>query len=342
MSVIKLSKRPFAVAEITEELRKARAHCLNLNSHFSVAAAGEYQLSEHEYALILGVNVEDAKLNRLSLHAEHSVLTNAQILLGERAKLNKLYVMGGIETALPGMSDGSADLACQMCGNCRQLILSSCLPDAVMYSITINGKISKAYSLKERLPDAFSEQDVRPVETKPNCPEVLTQSPSFDTHSAKYQYTNLLNRFTPLETDEILNYLCSLTPHIISKAYQTSKINSCIIKINHRGKPFYAAGTLVQDIAFLTADALFTALVCTVTEHGWHELVFDEIYLLVDKLTAVPLNGAELDLIGRFNKGNNIPIHVFTQEAVDHQAGAYEKLTLRECLEHFAAALMAF
>lgn len=285
--------------QIINKLRLLRPNSLADSSRYTVAALLEIQLEEDLYAYVSGVNVENNEHNRLGIHAEQNAVATTQTLLGKQANITRVWVMGAPSHVNEASDDAMADIYVQPCGHCRQILLGYAGADVEIYSVTVKGKISAPFKLKNLLPHAFVEENLD-----------IRESERDETTTAYAKAYQLLMEPITLEKNEILQYFKMLTPRIINSAFKTSPIESCLIKLasNH-----YVPGTLVQDIAFLTTDAIFTALGLAVTQFGHEALEFSEVHLSASSLDTAWLTGSECRLIGRFAK-QDIPIHFYTPE----------------------------
>ena len=123
------------------------------------------------------------------------------------------------------------------------------------------------------------------------------------------------------------------TPHVIAEGFLTSEIQVCTLKVMRDTTPHYLTGVLVQDIAFLTTDAVYAAIGQAITRFGGHDLHIDEIHLFGQNLDQMVLNGSELSHLSRFSSAETM-VQFHTKEA------SSPLFTLRECIEHYARCLL--
>ena len=316
------TKTPLSPSQIAEQLRKLRLNCVIENSHFAVAAIIEIKNADGTISYVSGVNVENAEHNRLGLHAEQTALANAQSLLGEKIKLSKIYVMGAPDDIHEGSLHALADNFVKPCGHCRQLLLSRATNNAEVISITVNGDVSVPVKLPAQLPDAFSERDLATPEiSAPHNASAASNVLTF--HAPERAQISDIKLESTLSKPEILKYLRLLTPHIINPAFNTSPVSSCILKLSGES-PHYAIGTLMQDVAFLTTDALFAAIANAATRFGSAAIKVEEAHFYSQSLSPSQLSASELVHLNRFTI-SDIPITFYQQD------GTTKTYTLLEC-----------
>jgi cytidine deaminase len=307
------SKKRLSEEQLVSHLRNLRKKALIENSHFAVAALIEVKLKPELYAYVGGVNFENREHNRLSTHAEQNAAAAAQALLGE-VPFSRVWVMGAPSGLKVGSKAALANKAVMPCGHCRQILLSLALKNFKIYTVTLNGKISPALSLRNLLPKGFSEHDLALKKV------VLKKKNKMAAVAIR---KDLLEKAPALTRKEILNYLLQLEPHIISPQFQTSAITACLFQLM---KPrAYVPGVLVQDVAFLTTDAIFAAAGLAVTLRGGKKLEFIELHLLTRSLKGGYLSGSEIELLGRFAK-KTLTLHFYTR------TGKYRKVSFSSCI----------
>lgn len=212
------------------------------------------------------------------------------------------------------------------CGHCRQLLISCAANDAEIHPVTVNGKIGSPLKLNDLLPHAFSERDLEISGDKTKNQETSARSNNSPAlfNIPKIPITTMLTESSNLDSSEILKYLRCISPHIIDEKFKTSSIRTCIIKLDN--PTCYIPGTLVQDIAFLTTDAIFTAMGHAITRFGADKLNIAEIYFYGDSLQPSQLCGSEIQHLGRFVK-RDIPVHFYAT------TGERKSYTFSECLQ---------
>lgn len=291
------SNTPLSQTEIFENLKELRSHAVAPYSNYHVASIVEIKLQENLFYYTSGVNIENDAHNRLSMHSEQNAIASAITLLGENTKFSKIWIMAAPANA----SSVDAQNAGKSCGHCRQIMMSLAVFGAEIYAVTLDGKFLLPDSFeKQFLPDGFSERDLN-LSSSNSTIKIF--------NSQKFQAWDIINETQNLTNHEIARYLKILSPHIISKNFQTSAITACIIKCNNSR---YAAGVLMQDIAFLTTDAIFAAIGNAVTQFGNKNLCFDEIYLASDNLHPAQFTFAEIEVLSRHYVHQKTVVHFYT------------------------------
>ena len=104
---------------------------------------------------------------------------------------------------------------------------------------------------------------------------------------------------TTLTHESIHKKFHVLEPLILDEKFMTSAVTACLLKLSNG---HYAPGVLVQDIAFLTLDAVYSAIAVAITEHGQNiEIV--EVHVYGEKIaTTLELSGQEQVLLHRYMK----------------------------------------
>ena len=338
MNVLKFSKHPHTDQEIIEHLSHLRQHALVESSHFAVSAIVEFQLADEQFVYVSGVNVEHAEHNRLTLHAEQNAIASAQSLFGGNMKFSKVWVMGAPLTIEAGSDHPLANNHVMPCGHCRQILLSFATLQSTIYSVTLNGYIKDQGSLVALLPEAFSERDLEVTTTEAATEQLITtatQMPGFFSEAPRAQPWKLIDQSITLDDQNIRLFCDAMTPHIIDPAFQTSAIRACMIKAGtneHNAR--YFSGALIQDIAFLTTDAIFSSLGQAVTELGGQDLQIQEIHLYSTTLDPSQLSGIELQHLARFSNATT-PLKFHTHDA---SSSAY---ALDACIDAFKDKLCA-
>lgn len=299
------STTPLSNAEIFTRLTNLRQHAFAPYSNYLVSCLVEIKIAENSYFYIGGVNVENDEHNRLSLHSEQNALASAITLLGEDTKFSKMWVMAAPANAEP---DGNQE-AGKACGHCRQIMMSLAKKDAEIYTVTLDGRFSEPDSFERKfLPDSFCERDLN-----------LSAQPS---HPVNLETWELLSKAKNLNETQIASILKKLSPHIINPKFQTSGITACLLKCSNGN---YAAGVLVQDIAFLTTDAIFGAIGNAVTQFGYQDLKFDEIHLATSSLNPAELSSTEIEALSHGYASDKTIVNFYTPE------GQHASFTLMEC-----------
>ncbi|GEM_PF-2736267 len=304
------SVNPLSQTEIFNMLKVLRGHALTPYSDYHVAAIAEIKLSDNEYFYTSGVNIENDEHNRLSIHSEQNAVASAVTLLGEDTKFSKVWIMAAPANATPNEKQESG----KSCGHCRQIMMSLAEKGAEIFVVTLDGRFAPSDSFEKKfLPDGFSERDLNLSSSN-----YSSNSSAIYLNSSKFKAWEIISETQYLKKDEIAKYLQALSPHIISKKFQTSTITACILKCNN-GR--YAAGVLVQDIAFLTTDAIFVAIGNAVTQFGSKNLRFDEIHLASNVLHPEQLTFTEIEALSRRYAHKQTVVNFYTQ---DNQYASYD------------------
>jgi cytidine deaminase len=286
-------------------LSALRRHAFSENSHFAVASILELTLPNEALTYVCGVNVENFEHNRLSLHAEQNALAAAQSLFGEGFKVSKVWVMAAPDFVEQGSDHPLATHLVMPCGHCRQILLSFSSLDTEVCSVTVNGEFGKPERLLDLLPKAFGEQDIK---TERNDPGSLKQEPG--TKTEKLQVSHLLAQTMALSNDEIRAYFAVMEPHIIDPKFKTSNVLACLIQATDQdGKLRYFPGSLMQDIAFLTTDAIFSSLGLAMTELGGKQFIIQAIHCYGSQTFPTSLSGSELNFLALFATMNTQVIY---------------------------------
>lgn len=279
------SHEPLTSANIVQQLHLLRAHASAPLSDYHVAAIAEVDWPEEGFFYTFGVNVEIAHHNRLGIHGEQNAIVSALTTFGSKTKFTKVWIMAAPANA----SSDAPPKPGKSCGHCRQIMVSLAAPNAEIYAVALNGQFLAPDSFENGfLPDAFSEHDV-PTEIIANQRSRMTKQ--------KLAILERVNAIQPFTENEIVMWLKSLTPHIISPNFQTSPITACILQCNYQG---YAAGVLVQDVAFLTTDAVFAAIGNAITRFGNSDLEFTAIYLTSANTSPAQFSATEIQVLNSY------------------------------------------
>ena len=283
---------PLSQEEIFNHLKEARSHAVAPYSNYQVASIVEIKLQDNIFFYTSGVNIELGAHNRLSIHSEQNAIASALTLLGGDTKFSRIWIMAAPANACPEDKHSAG----KSCGHCRQIMVSLAKPGAEIYAVTLDGHFSIADTFENHfLPDCFSERDLNlpSFNHSASATHSLGQGSTIF-NSPKWQGWNIINERGELTIDDIMKYFKLLSPHMINPQFQTSPITACILKCNN-GR--YAAGVLIQDLAFLTTDAIFSALGNAVTQFGNTNLSFYEIHLASDSLDPLQISSAEIELL---------------------------------------------
>lgn len=317
--------------KITDMLHALRKQALIESSHFAVSSVLEIHKGDH-YDYVCGVNVESNSLNRLSMHAEQSAITIANTYHGGKIKFNKLWVMGAPEAMQRGSDSPAAREPVTPCGHCRQIICSHAAEGAQIICVPVTGGNLQVYTPDELLPHAFSERNLQASESESVSSSSPSRSPRFFT--LEREPSEPPSRTGELSLRNVAHSLKNLRPHVVNPEFKTSSFDACILKVADKsGHHHYCPGTLVQDPAFLTTEAIFAAVAAAVTKLGKELGTIEEVHLLTDKLHMVECSGAELDhLISCSQHGPTIYFH--------DRAEKCKVFSMREVIESYAEHLM--
>jgi cytidine deaminase len=321
MPLLIRSSKPLSQSEIFENLKKLRAHSVTPLSHYNVSALVEIKLGENDYGYVGGVNIEHGQHNRLSPHSEQSAIMNAISLFGGNTKFSKIWIMAAPEDALPDPTQKAG----KSCGHCRQLMISLAKPRAEIYTVTLDGRFLSPPDTFEKnfLPDPFSERDLEFPSADADSHSLA--DPSFF-NSPKLQAWKIIHESNELTPDQIAKYLRLLSPHIINKKFQTSPITACIAQCHDGDRDYYAIGVLVQDIAFLTTDTIFSVICnATVQASNQKNLRFNQIHLASSTLDPAQLTFTEIETLAHRYAHNKTLVHFYTPD------GQHASYTFKEC-----------
>ena len=297
--VIRRAKEPLSQSDITNWLGDLRDHSYINSSHFSVACVIEAKV-RGEFIYAAGVNVENKEQNRLGMHGEQNALVTLQSFLGGNMKFSKAWIMAADEPIKAGSKDKKADAFSLSCGHCRQILISFVNPETTIYAVSCNGAVSQPYDVRTLLPEAFSELDLSIQ--KPTDDEGIQG----DTPLHKYNF--YIDSSNP----------ASLKPHIINPKYITSPISAVTLKLVNG---CYIPGVLVQDAAFLTTDAVFSAFGHAIARFGAKGVEIVEIHLYGNTANVEDsslLASSELSLLREFGD-KDTPVFYYQADKLDHQ-----------------------
>lgn len=272
--------------QIFQCLQAYKNHVYAPKSNYHVVSVAEFSLPSGEYFYTVGVNVEVPHSNKLGLHGEQSSVLSGVALLGSGAKFSRVWIMAAPENAQPETGAPSA----MPCGKCRQILCSLAEPGAEIWGVNLAGELAGPYLFEDGLLlHPFKESDLFGDET--NVQQLATQlSQAINRSHPLYA---LLQTKADLSPQQVHQYLQNAQPHIFSQPMKTSQIDSCVLQCAQQG---YALGVLVQDIAYLTTDAVLLAVGQAAALYGKQGLSFTAIHLHGDGLTtgALPLMDFEL------------------------------------------------
>lgn len=268
---------PISASDIVNFLLQLRKRAYPPFSNFYVAAVLEIK-QENYFYYIGGVNVENHDHNRLSIHAEQNAIAIASTLLG-KFKLQKVWVMGAPGDDVIAMDQSYLNQQVQLCGHCRQILMGFANKDTLIISVSMNGNFSAPKPLTALLPEAFLQEDLY---LESNTTLKCTQPSVILEH---------INSNEKLNLAQIISAFKNLNPLIIHPQNQTSAISKCILQFKSNR---YVPGVLVQDVAFLTTDAIFCAYGFAVSLYGINNLSLEAIHVAYDDLEASDNNTEDM------------------------------------------------
>lgn len=330
MDIIKKSLVALSSGEITEWLLNLRKNCYVEQSNFAVSSV--ILVKQREYFIYgAGVNVENSEHNRLGLHGEQNALATLVAYLGDTIQLSEIWVMGANEKITVGSTDPLANNFPTSCGHCRQILLSFATNETKMYSVSCNGALKEALNVSTCLPDAFSERDLN-IQKIPINQDLTQETNAF--FKPLNPIDLLPNKEKPLSNNDILRYFSTLKPHIINTQFKTSPITAVIVRLING---YYVPAVLLQDIAFLTTDAIFAVIAQAITRFGAEEAQIAVIHLYSEKQRTLEasllLTGAEIQFIKKF-ASPDIPIFHY------NSSGCQSETTLSQCLTTYMHNLL--
>ncbi len=303
--------------EIIKWLLDLRTHPSIDQSGFAVTAVAESKVGE-QYLYAAGVNVENSEHNRLGMHGEQTALMILQAYTAGVGKFSRIWIMAASKSTIVGSDDPKANIFVTPCGHCRQILHALSTDGSEIYAVSCNGVVSKAYKPTDLLSEAFSEKNLSLSSDLTSSKVALPCKtiPSFDQSFLGDPKRDL--------SDVIFDNFQLLLPHIIDTAFQTSPISAVMLKLP---KNIYVPGVLVQDIAFLTTDAIFAAFAHAVTQFGAENLEIKEIHLYSVKeykKDQALLTGSEINLLRRYS-ANHTPVYFYGKHGFQYQR------TLKDC-----------
>ncbi|MCX7117405.1 MAG: hypothetical protein NTW94_05810 [Legionellales bacterium] len=333
MNLLKITGEALSIEEITDHLRRLRHNALIESSHFAVSTILELRLVDGSFAYVSGVNVENTEHNRLGMHAEQNAIVAAQSLFGAKIKFSKAWLMGAPDNVEVGSESPLANNFITPCGHCRQILLSFSTPETALYSVTVNGAVAPAETLLGLLPKAFSERDLETTSEDMPSPAPATGRLGLFAEAPTPSPSRFLKISTELTNVQIRGACATIKPHVIVEGFKTSQITACMIKVADEGSFLYFPGALVQDIAFLTTDPVFSSIGQAVTEFGGSRLKIQEVNLYGSSLAPDQLSGSELHHLARFSTLETR----FKFHTREETSPVY---TLSDCLDVFTRKLL--
>ncbi len=302
MIIIRSKDAPLsAESDIPNLLMSLRSKSYVQFSHYAVAAILKV-VHNDEIIYVGGVNVEDAQHNRLSMHAEQNALATMLMLLGDQVKFSAAWVMGAPDFLQADSNDPLAKNFAAPCGHCRQLLIGFAAEQHEIHSVSLVQDDKQYPAMPTLLPDAFSE---KVLNSKP------MQTPAFFSQHG-IATRDLLVKDVSIQAAAILPTLKMIKPHIIENKFRTSPVQAVLLQLDNGA---FIPGALIQDIAFLTTDAIYTAIGHAITRFGKKQMVVTAVHLLLDETADFeksPLSGAEIDVLLMASGDQDIPLHCYT------------------------------
>lgn len=289
---------------IVAHLKELRSYAWAPLSDYHVATIVEVRKGNHFY-YIPGVNIELPGHNRLSLHSEQTALENAIALLGGDIKFSRMWIMAAPAKATPEQEPSAG----KSCGHCRQISINLAEPHAKIHTVTLSGKILPPDTFENGfLPGSFSEGDVAISTPAPSAPLTgsTDQKPTLF-QPPKVKTWDILKEKRKLTPHQIKQYLQVASPHIVSNEFKTSPITACIAECDNG----YTVSALMQDIAFLTTDAIPGVIGNAITQFGNQGLRFREIHLASASLDPGQFSMTEIQLLSEYMHKKTM-VHFYT------------------------------
>jgi cytidine deaminase len=224
-------KGKLSAAAIAEWLIELRANAYVPESGFAVTVALRARAGGEEDYYFAGVNVENID-HRLSTHAEEACIAAMVTSLGKQAEIAEVWVMGAT-----------------CCGKCRQQIAGFAGENVKIHYMALKGG-GTSTTVGAFLPEAFTLREFS-AEKKSAGSGMLSAA----------AIENRLFRKAPLTEQQIAAWLRE-----IDSIDYFSKISQAVVLKLDNGA--YAAGAKVEDAAFLSMNAVQSALASAVTNFG--------------------------------------------------------------------------
>ena len=284
-------------AEIHQWLLDLRDNPHIPESGFAVSAVFRARCGGDDDYYFAGVNVENMD-HRLSTHGEEGSIAGIVTGLGKQAEIVEGWVMGAPANVGAGDKGPAAKSLASCCGKCRQQIAGLAAADAQIHSVSVSGKTSTT-AVGAFLPDLFTfRQYILDLATD----QRTGKAPAAAAVKKK------LVRKGPLTRKEIEGWLKSLE----SVDYASKVSQSIILKLDNG---FYAAGTRVEEAAFVDINAAQAAIAvatsafgtCTVESAWVYTKGRDEKKLPAGSFGTLPMSA--LQVLSEFAKSDKMPVH---------------------------------
>ncbi|MCC2667248.1 MAG: hypothetical protein K0S63_1164, partial [Gammaproteobacteria bacterium] len=278
------SKEPLSQDEIFTTLLELRHHAVVPLSNYRVSTLVHYQ----KWGLniyVPGFNKEEEHLpNRFSSHGEQSAIGYGSVVMGDE-KIHAVYIMAAPGDAVPDPNQKPG----KSCGHCRQIMLSLAEKGVKIYVVALDGRFFPPDSFygveKPFLPDPFNQQDL-------DLQADFDSNPDSDIDPSRLQAWHILTEARNLPDEIIKEYLLTLKPHWVDKRFKTSPLEACVAECDDG----YAAGVLLQDVAFLTTETSFVTVNNAIIQYGQENLSFNKIYIVSDTLDPAKLFTFDIEL----------------------------------------------
>lgn len=242
MHIFEEHSQPLSVDSIIKKLRDLRGKPHVPASGYDVTSIIRMQADAGRHLYFSGVNVEYVD-QRLSTHAEEGAIAALVAMLGKRAALDEVWVMGG-PRALNAPSDNPlADIPGRPCGNCRQRLTGFARAGTVVHAVSLNGQVTTT-PIEALLPQSFSFKDFAPDRAPVSAQSVIADAQILQAR---------ITRTGPLSDADIQAWLADLQ----SWDYASGCGQAVILRLS---QDRYVAGVRIEDAAFTGTNAVQSAL----------------------------------------------------------------------------------
>lgn len=304
MRIFRKSETPLSQEEITEWLRSLRGTPFVPASGFDVTAVFRARIGDDDTYYYAGVNVENPH-HRDSTHGEEGVIAAIATSLGKNAEIVEGWVMGAPAYLQEGDDSPLANSPVSCCGKCRQQIAGLAAPDTVIHSIALNGQHEET-TVAEFLPNAFTFQQFDPDLIAAHTPEARRAVAAPSEEEAQRR---LIRHDGELSQKDILDWLQELES--VDFASKTSQ--AVIVRLTNGA---YVAGVKVEEAAFVSMDAVQSAMAIAIAEFGNEPVC--EVWSFakgrdgheIDLEDYTPLTLPGVQVLAQFAAHKKIPIHL--------------------------------
>lgn len=254
MQWIRKTDTPLSEQEVADWMRQLRAHAHVPFSGYAVASVFKVQAHGATY-YVGGVNVENRD-HRLSTHGEEGALSAMVTALGPQARITEGWVMGAPASLRDAGNDSMGDIAGSCCGKCRQQIAAFAEDDVVIHGLSLNGTQRNDHTVNALLPDKFTERAFAHGEA---AQESGRQAPAEAEVMGR-----AIRHCAPdkaLSKEEIRDWLKGL--EAVDRFSKTSQV--VVVRLENGD---YVAGTQIEDAAFISINAVQSAMGLAVAAYG--------------------------------------------------------------------------